>query len=711
MPEAIARSSEIASAISLFSLEDLRYSYPHEICPKGKTPQEYLSELTWSYANRLYLNGIPQKIEKQLNHELKLIEELSYAKYFLTVYDIVSFAKKQKILFQGRGAAANSVICFILGITTVNPSEINLLFERFISKERSEPPDIDVDFEHERREEVIQHIYNKYGRQRAALASAIITYRTKSAVRDVGKVFNLSEEKIKLIQKTKARENPPYTADILRKRGLNPESRAIKLTLELSSILKGFPRHLTQHVGGFVISEEALSNIVPIEKAAMPNRSVIEWDKNDINEMGMLKIDILALGMLTCIRKALELVNTNYNKNLSLRNLPAEDPKVYNMISAADTIGVFQIESRAQMSMLPRLKPKCFYDLVIQVAIVRPGPIQGGMVHPYLRRRKGIEPVTYPSKEVEKILSSTLGVPIFQEQVMQLVIDAAGFSAGEADELRRAMGSWKLDENSLAKFEDQILNGMRKKGYSISFAKQIFQQILGFGQYGFPQSHAASFARLVYASCWLKYYYPAEFCAALLNSQPMGFYRPAQLIEDAKQHQVSVLPVDVVNSSWDNTIVFTKGFRSKPAIRLGMRCIKGLPFREAQKLIEGRALSDTNSTNRLKDLWHVTKVSVTALKKLAKADAFRSLSLDRQQALWQISKLRDKKLPLLDYLEDRKSLEPENVSLPKFSDKAHVVQDFKTTGFSLKSHPIHFIRPRLSEKGVRLNSELKTHRD
>jgi error-prone DNA polymerase len=719
MPEAIARTREIADAALQFSLDQLRYEYPHEVCPEDRSPQEYLSSITWAQARERYPQGMPAKIAAQIRHELQLIEELSYAKYFLTVYDIVSHARAQGILCQGRGAAANSVVCYVLGITSVDPDSINLLFERFVSKERNEPPDIDIDFEHERREEVIQYIYRKYGRHRAALAAAVTTYRSKSAVRDIGKVFGLSDEAIVAIQKILSRDAAPYTSETLRNRQLNPDDQAVLFTLELAPLLRGFPRHLTQHVGGFVISESPLCEIVPIENAGMPERTVIEWDKDDLEAMGMLKIDILALGMLTCIRKAFALLNERLLPSqlaapIELHTVPAEDPEVYAMICKADTIGVFQIESRAQMSMLPRLRPKRFYDLVIEVAIVRPGPIQGGMVHPYLKRRHGLEPVHYPSAAVQEVLAPTLGVPIFQEQVMQLAIVAAGFSAGEADELRRAMASWKRNKNALQQFETRLIGGMKKNGYSITFAQQVYQQILGFGEYGFPQSHAASFALLVYVSCWLKHHHPAAFAAALLNSQPMGYYHPAQLIEDAKRHGVRVLPIDAMKSDWDCTLEYLPHERH-PALRLGMRCIRGLRKREAEKIVEHR--EELTEQPSLQALWRCSGARVMSLKQLAHADAFRSLALDRQQALWQIRSLRDSVLPLFDSLSanvspgvDREIERPET-NLPQFSAKAEVVRDYTTTGVSLRGHPLHFLRAALLVQGVRTNGELSTHED
>ena len=703
-PEAIARTVEVADALKDFSLEQLSYQYPEEICPEDVSAFTYLTQLTWEHASLRYPAGIPAKVEKQIKHELKLIRELSYEKYFLTVYDIVKFARSREILCQGRGAAANSAVCYVLGITAVDPAEVNLLTERFISKERNEPPDIDVDFEHERREEVIQYIYEKYGRERAALAATVITYRTKSAVRDIGKVFSLSNDDIEAIIKLLTRNrDKPLTVNNLEKYHLDPKDRRVIRTIKLSEVLRRFPRHLSQHVGGFIISQQALCEIVPIEPAAMPGRTVIEWDKDDLDRMGMLKIDVLALGMLSCIRKAFkmlennsQLLKNNHTKPFNLYSIPRKDSSVYKMISNADTIGVFQIESRAQMTMLPRLRPNCFYDLVIEVAIVRPGPIQGGMVHPYLRRRNAEEEVVYPSEEVRSVLEPTLGVPIFQEQVMQLAVIAAGFSPGQADNLRRAMASWRKDGNNLNKFKNLLINGMCKNGYKQQFAEQIFNQILGFGEYGFPQSHAASFAHLVYVSAWLKCHYPAVFAAALLNSQPMGFYRPAQIIRDLRSHGVEVRTVDINKSNWDCSIELDG---KKPALRLGLRLVKGLRREEAEALIK-------SSGDSLTKLWQESGVSVATLKTLARADAFRSIGLDRQKALWKLKKFRDDSLPLFELL--RKEADDNSISfVPQFSTPSQVTSDYQTLGFSLKAHPLSFLRNRLSGLGVYSCSEIK----
>ena len=705
IPLALSRSNEIAYICSQFSLDQLHYEYPTEICPKEVQPIEHLSKLTWQGAAKLYRKGIPKKVATQIVHELKLIEELNYPKYFLTVYDIVCFARSKNILCQGRGAAANSAVCYVLGITAVPPDQIDLLFERFISRERNEPPDIDIDFEHERREEVLQYVYQKYGRHRAALTAAVVTYRTKSAVRDVGKALNLSLQTIEnLIRLLTRSESETITKNELLKRELDPNNKKIRQAISLVKTIRNFPRHLSQHVGGIIVSETPLSSIVPIENAAMPERTIIEWDKNDIEIMGMLKIDILALGMLTMLKKAFVLTEEVYDRKLSLTSLPPEDPKVYEMICRADTIGVFQIESRAQMSMLPRLRPQCFYDLVIQIAIVRPGPIQGGMVHPFLRRRSGEEKVSYPDQKIKSILERTLGVPIFQEQVMELAVVAAGFTPGESDQLRRAIASWKRSEKNLHHFKHRLINGMQANGYSTSFAEQVFQQIQGFGEYGFPQSHSASFALLAYASSWFKKHYPAVFATALLNSQPMGFYRPAQIIGDARQHGVKVRPVDINKSIWDCSIekdpTPTNIKQNKVGIRLGMRMVRGLSRSDAERLISARSAEKNFSS--IATLWRTSGISVTALKKLAKADAFSSMGIDRQQALWEIRSLREAPLPLFDsihILEKDFETDTSIEQLPSISAVQQVARDYETTGLSLKAHPVSFYRKALEQLG------------
>lgn len=704
-PQALERSCEIFSHCRGFSLTQIRYEYPHEICPDGYKPQDYLSSLVWKHARRVYGEAIPKRVEDLLGHELKLIGELNYARYFLTVYDIVCYARKQGILCQGRGAAANSAVCFVLGITAVDPDRINLLFERFISKERNEPPDIDVDFEHERREEVIQYIYSRFGRERAAIAAEVITYRTRSAVRDVGKVWGLSEEQIKILSRLMRRAGQEkIEPEMLAASGFDPESSAVQNTIKFSRILKGFPRHLSQHVGGFIVSEKPLSHIVPLENAAMIGRTVMEWDKDDLDTMGLLKIDILALGMLSCIGKSLELVNnireSRGQEKLSLSTVPAEEPEVYDLLCRADTVGVFQVESRAQMSMLPRLRPRTFYDLVIEVAIVRPGPIVGGMVHPYLLRRAGKERVTYPSEAVKRVLQSTLGVPIFQEQVMQLAMCAAGFSGGEADELRRAMSGWRKNKSLLEEHGKRIVQGMLERGYSREFAQRVFEQIHGFGEYGFPQSHAASFALLVYVSAWLKCYYPQVFAVAILNSQPMGFYQPAQLIADAQRHGVKVLSVDVNYSQWNCVL-------EGDSLRLGLRLISGLMYKDAEKLVKDRLLNGPYSSVR--ELWERSGVRVATLRRLAAGDAWGSLGLKRQEALWEIARYREGILPLFSGLKKEDSYDssqPSDELLPEICLQEQTLIDYEETGFSLKAHPLTFLRSWLNSLGVLAASEL-----
>ncbi|MCC6953508.1 MAG: error-prone DNA polymerase, partial [Deltaproteobacteria bacterium] len=673
-PEAVTRAHEIAEQIT-FSLDHLRYEYPHESCPEGRSPADYLRELTMTGARQRYPEGVPPGVQQQIEHELLLISELQYEKYFLTVNDIVAFAVERKILCQGRGAAANSAVCYCLGITSVDPNEIRLLVERFISKERNEPPDIDIDFEHERREEVIQYIYSRFGRERAALVCEVITYRTRLALREIGKVFGLSTDTIEVLLRVVLRaEGEPITPQVLREVGIVPEDPAVRMTLELTGEIRGFPRHLSQHVGGFVITEGRLDEMVPIENAAMEDRTIMEWDKDDIDALGMLKIDILALGMLTCIRKAFDFLNGRRHPSepeFALHTVPPEDPRVYDMLCRADSVGVFQIESRAQMSMLPRLRPRTFYDLVIEVAIVRPGPIQGGMVHPYLRRRAGKESVTFPDERVKKVLERTLGVPIFQEQAMELAVVACGFTPGEADELRRAMASWRKDKNRLKTFKKKIFDGMRRNGYSEQYAAQFFEQICGFGEYGFPQSHAASFALLVYVSSWLKCHHPAVFAAALLNSQPMGFYQPAQIVDDARRHGVSILAVDVGASEWDCTLEGTP-----PALRLGMRQVRGLREEEGRQIAAKREQVGPFAT--LETLWRKAHVRVSSLRKLAQADAFGSLGFSRQKALWRIRRFRDEELPLFQNL----AIEERDPPLPEPPPLLEVVRDYQAIQLS-----------------------------
>src|SRR5882757_5129640 len=604
-----------------FKLDELRYEYPEEIVPSGETATSHLRTLTERGCAKRWPAGVPPAVRQSIEHELHLIAELKFEPFFLTVHDVVQYARSQKILCQGRGSAANSVVCYCLEITEVDPSRMAMLFERFISKERNEPPDIDVDFEHERREEVIQYIYRKYGRERAALAATVISYRPRSALRDVGKALGLDLAEVdRLARGFQWWDGQRIDPERIRASGLDPSDARIQRLVELTSEILGFPRHLSQHVGGFVIARGRLDELVPIENATMPERTVIQWDKDDLEALGLLKVDVLALGMLSAIRRAFNLVNEFGGSSavageLNLATVPSEDPAVYDMICRADTVGVFQIESRAQMSMLPRLRPRNYYDLVIEVAIVRPGPIQGEMVHPYLRRRSGEEAVTYPSKDVEAVLERTLGVPIFQEQVMQLAIVAAGFSPGEADDLRRAMAAWKR-KGGLEPFQKQLIDGMRERGYPESFAHQIFNQILGFGEYGFPEAHAASFALLVYTSAWLKHHEPAAFCAALINSQPMGFYAPAQLVRDARAHGVLVRPVDVAVSDWDCTLERREDGR--PALRLGLRLVKHLSSEGAARLLAARAVRPFDG---IADLAERGALDRRDLEALAAADA------------------------------------------------------------------------------------------
>ena len=698
-PDAIARTLEIAEACQ-FSLDELKYVYPEEITTEGRTPQEELVYLTWRGAKERYGEQLPEKIIKSIEHELSFMEKMNYASYFLTVYDIVRFAREQGILCQGRGSAANSTVCYCLGITSVDPTKFELLFERFISSARNEPPDIDVDFEHERREEVIQYIYNKYGRDRAAIVATVTQQHQKGAIRDVGKAMGLSIDTINRLSSAIWEFTDEWFEEKrILEQGLNPQDPHLRKVLELTRQMISFPRQLGQHTGGFVITRGKLTDLCPILNARMPNRTNIEWNKDDIDALGFLKIDILGLGMLTCIRKAFDLAKKHYGLNLTLANIPQDDPAVYEMISRADTIGVFQIESRAQQTMLPRLKPKEFYDLVIEVAIVRPGPIQGDMVHPYLRRRNGEEPIEYPSKELEEILKRTLGVPLFQEQAMKIAIVAAGFTPAEADELRRSMATFKL-KGLVTKFEKKLIDGMKSKGYSEEFALRIFKQLEGFGSYGFPESHAASFALLVYVSSWIKYYYPDVFGAAILNSLPMGFYQPAQLVIDAQKHGVNVRPVDINHSVWDNSLEEKSG--KYCALRLGFRRIKGIREEDMQVLIAGRN-KGYKSIPELRD----AGVSDSALEQLADADAFRSIGLDRRQALWEVAALHDRPIALF---EGQPSNEIQ-ISLPLMSTPEHVVQDYASTALSLKAHPVSFIREKLKMLHILSSKEITEAKD
>jgi len=746
-PEAVARTLEIAARIR-FSLDELRYEYPVEPVPEGLTPQQELERLTWIGAAERYPGVLPDKVKKLLQHELALVAQLDYAPYFLTVYDIVREAKARGIFCQGRGSAANSAVCFVLGITAVDPGRADLLFERFVSAERKEPPDIDVDFEHERREEIIQYIYGKYGRDRAGLAATVICYRGRSAIREVGKALGLSLDMVDRLAKSvwgwggegleeeelarsgfplslgrgvrgegdggggEARRGngealssntsahapsppAPSPADAKRRHG---EGERLRLALSLARELAGFPRHLSQHVGGFVITKSPLGEVVPIENAAMENRTVVEWDKDDLDALGILKIDVLGLGMLTCIRKGFDLIRRHYGKAYDLATVPAEDPAVYDMLCKADSIGVFQVESRAQMSMLPRLRPRTFYDLVIEVAIVRPGPIQGDMVHPYLRRREGLETAEFPSEELRDVLGKTLGVPLFQEQAMRIAIVAAGFTPSEADKLRRAMATFRKT-GTIHGFRDKMIEGMAAKGYDRDFAARCFQQIEGFGEYGFPESHAASFALLVYISAWMKCHYPAAFAAAILNSQPMGFYAPAQLVRDARDHGVETRPVDVNASDWDNTLEpGSKGM----ALRLGFRQVKGLGEEPMQRLVAWRG----NGYPDPRTLWRRAGLPPKILERLAEADAFAGMGLARREALWAVRILGPAPLPLFAAAQEDEQARDPAATLPPMTLGEEIVEDYTAIHLSLRAHPLALLRPALDERHVTANAAL-----
>jgi error-prone DNA polymerase len=701
-PEAIRATNEIAEACR-FSLCELKYVYPEEITREGRTPQEEIAFLAWAGARNHFGDQIPESISNAILHELRFIEEMNYAAYFLTVYDIVRYAREQGILCQGRGSAANSTICFCLGITSVNPTKFNLLFERFISSARNEPPDIDVDFEHERREEVIQYIYRKYGRDRAAIVATVTQERQRGSIRDVGKAMGLAVDTVNRISKSVWEFTEEwFEGKRISEQGLNPDDKHLRKVLQLSEQLMGFPRQLGQHTGGFVITQGKLSDLCPVMNARMADRTTIEWNKDDIDALGFLKIDVLGLGMLTCIRKAFELAKKNYGLDLTLANIPQDDPAVYEMICHADTIGVFQIESRAQQSMLPRLKPRSFYDLVIEVAIVRPGPIQGDMVHPYLRRRNGEEPVEYPSKELEDILGRTLGIPLFQEQAMKIAIVAAGFKPSEADELRRSMATFK-SHGMVTRFEEKLVSGMMQNGYSREYALRVFKQLEGFGSYGFPESHAASFALLVYVSSWIKCYYPDVFAGALLNSMPMGFYQPAQIVIDARKHGVDIRPVDVNLSLWDNLLEEKSG--AYCALRLGFRQVKGLREDDILTLISNRS-EHYASINSLRD----AGITQTVLEKLADADAFHSIGLDRREALWEISTGNDRHFALFAGQSNTDPTE-EQVSLPKMRTSEHVLFDYAATSLSLKAHPVSFVREKLDQLHILSAKELMTRSD
>jgi len=700
-PDAIARTLAIAGRCR-FSLDELRYEYPAEPVPAGCTPQQELVRLTWLGAADRFPAGIPLKVRRLVEHELALIETLGYAPYFLTVHDIVRFARARDILCQGRGSAANSATCYCLGITAVDPSRMEVLFERFISAERNEPPDIDVDFEHERREEVIQYVYAKYGRRRAGMTGVTITYRTKSALRDVGKALGLGEDAIVALQKAAWRRAlGDVTGDDLREAGLDPAAWPVRRTLSLADELIGFPRHLSQHTGGMVLTQGPLDRLVPIENAAMEDRTVIEWNKDDLDELGILKIDILGLGMLTCVRKAFGLIGRHHGRALDLASVPAEDPAVYDMLCKADSLGVFQVESRAQMSMLPRLKPRTFFDLVIEVAIVRPGPIQGDMVHPYLRRRAGLETVDYVSDEMRGVLERTLGVPLFQEQAMRIAIVAAGFTPAEADQLRRAMATFRRF-GTIHYFRDKFITGMRARGYQAEFAERCFKQIEGFADYGFPESHAASFALLVYVSAWLKCHYPAAFGCALLNSQPMGFYAPAQIVRDMRNHGVIVRPVDGLTSAWDGTLEADPASAGGMAVRLGLRQAKGLNERDANLLAAARNAHPGLAGAGREGLHRLARAGAprAALDALARADAWREgLGLNRREALWTVRALSPGTLPLFAAAQVNDIGTEPPLALPRAAPAEDVADDYRALHLSLKSHPVSFLRERLAARG------------
>ncbi len=728
-PALLAESVRIAERCT-FDLGKLDYRYPHELVPEGMTATAHLRALTQAGAARRWPDGVPESVQKLVDHELRLVAELKYEHFFLTVQDIVAWARAQGILCQGRGSAANSAVCFCLGITEVDPARMNMLFERFISKERDEPPDIDVDFEHERREEVIQYVYSKYGRTRAALAATVICYRAKSAIRDVGKALGLSLEQVASITRALSWWDGIETVDArMAERGFDPSSPVLRKLMRLVGELLDFPRHLSQHVGGFVIAEQPLNTLVPVENAAMDDRTIIQWDKDDLETLGLLKVDILALGMLSCLRGALKLVREQHGRDLSLATIPAEDPQTYEMLQRADSVGVFQVESRAQMAMLPRLKPKNYFDLVVQVAIVRPGPIQGKMVHPYLRRRQQLEPVDYPSEEMRKVFERTLGVPLFQEQVMQLAIVGADFQPGEADQLRRSMAAWKR-RGGMDHFQKRILDGMQKKGYPLAFAEQAFEMIRGFGSYGFPESHAASFALLVYASSWLKCHYPAAFACALLNAQPLGFYSQGQIVQDARRHDVEVRPVDVLTSEWDSTLEAGNGERYDaarhgtrgPAIRLGFREIRGMREESAKRIVTARNSRKSEMGNGksgeqdaaslpsgalpisdfrfpispfrdVADLATRAKLDRHDLDCLADAGALRALAGHRHRARWDADAVQPA-LPLLEGVLVPDT--PGSIRPPSASED--VEGDYARVGYTLGTHPLQLVRRELARR-------------
>ncbi|QHE86562.1 error-prone DNA polymerase [Hydrogenophaga sp. BPS33] len=723
-PEDVLAQTLTVMARCDFSLDELRYQYPSEVVPEGQTPQSHLRRLTEEGARKKWPQGLSEKISKQIEHELELIADKKYEHYFLTVHDIVAFARSKNILCQGRGSAANSVVCYCLGITAVNPDLTGLLFERFISRERDEPPDIDVDFEHERREEVIQYLYEKYGRERAALTATVISYRPRSALRDVGKALGFEEGALGVLAKqSRWWDGHGIAPERLVEAGLDPDRLKVRQLLEHTSTLMGFPRHLSQHTGGFVLTQLPLSRLVPIENATMKDRTVIEWDKDDLDAVGLLKVDVLALGMLTALRKAMVLIGEKEGRTFTMEDATQDDGPTYDMICAADTVGVFQIESRAQMSMLPRLRPREYYDLVIEVALVRPGPIQGGAVHPYLNRRQGKEEETYPGpdggKALKKALGRTMGVPIFQEQCMQIAMLAAGFTNGEADELRRAMAAWKRHGN-LQKYEKRLVDGMTARGYELAFAQSVFEQIKGFSSYGFPESHAASFALLVYVSAWIKCHHPAEFLTALLNSQPMGFYTPSQLVQDAKRHGVTVHPVDVRYSGWDSAIEERPhasevpcslsrsrervGVRARqptqPIVRLGLHLVSGIRQEAAERIQQARAQQPFQSAQ---DLARRARLDQTQMKALAAADALVGLSGHRRQQVWDAAALRAAPALLRHAPVDEAPW-----ALPEAPEGEAIVWDYASTGLTLRRHPLALLRDELKKRRLMTAEELRS---
>lgn len=697
-PPALLQASVDLARRCTFDLGQLRYQYPKELVPEGYCASGWLRHLTKEGIAWRWKKGAPRKVLRQISKELELIAELGYESYFLTVHDVVSFARQQHILCQGRGSAANSAVCYALGITEIDPDRTTLLFERFMSKERNEPPDIDVDFEHERREEVLQYVFRRYGRGRAALTAVVSSYHAAGAVRDVAKALGLPPDQINALADCCGHwsDNTPPLERLV-EAGFDPQSPVLRRVLSLTDQLIGFPRHLSQHPGGFVISEQPLDTLVPVENAAMADRTIIQWDKDDLDAVGLLKVDILALGMLSAIRRCFDLLRRHRHQNLTLATIPSEDAATYEMISRADTIGVFQIESRAQMSMLPRLKPRTFYDLVIEVAIVRPGPIQGGMVHPYLRRRNKEEPETYPSPQLEVVLKRTLGVPLFQEQVMQIAIVAADYSPGEADQLRRSMAAWKR-HGGLEPHKERLAAGMKKNGYTAEFAAQIFEQIKGFGSYGFPESHAASFALLTYASCWLKCHEPAAFACALINSWPMGFYSPDQILQDARRHHLQVRPVDVRASDWDCSLEPLSA--GQPAIRMGLRMIKGFREEDARRIEAART---RGAFIDVADLGERAQLDSRAQEQLADAGALRGLAGDRHRARWEVAGVQ-KQLGLFEGLPSQEEIV---VALPKPTVGENLLADYNSLGTTLGPHPLALLRGELRARRCRSSRELQ----